>query len=239
MNPFDSKLEWGPSNFDVKSNLHVSVLYYFPKVGSSGFMGHMLNGWWTGNIITTQTGQPFSPLIGTDREQAGLNGSKGGLERPSVVTAANLATLQAAAVAAGVTTCPAGSSNCVPYNPVVYNPKTVITHGVNQWFNSNMFALQPVGTIGNLGRNTLREPGLTQWDISLNKDTAWARLGEAGVVQFRAEMFNVLNHPALGPANNSIFNGSLPDSVETSTPTNITSQSNSSRQIQFSLKAIF
>jgi hypothetical protein len=43
----------------------------------------------------------------------------------------------------------------------------------------------------------------------------------------------------LGPANNSIFNGSLGDLVETSTPTNITSQSNSSRQIQFSVKAIF
>lgn len=239
MNPFDSMMEWGPANFDLKSNLHASVLYYFPKVGSNGFVGHIVNGWWTGNIVTTQTGQPFSPLIGSDREQAGLNGSKGGLERPSVVTSANLATLQAEALAAGVTTCPAGSTNCVPYNPVVYDPKTVITHNVNQWFNTNMFALQPVGTIGDLRRNTLRDPGLTQWDMSLNKDTSWARLGEDGAVQFRAEMFNVLNHPALGPANNSIFDGSVGDSVETSTPTNITSQSNSSRQIQFSLRVMF
>src|SRR6185312_16165178 len=76
MNPFDSMLEWGPSNFDAKSNLHASVLYYFPKVGNNGFVGHVLNGWWTGNILTTETGQPFSPLIGTDREQAGLNGTK-------------------------------------------------------------------------------------------------------------------------------------------------------------------
>ena len=237
--PFDPRIDWGPANFDVKSNLHASVLYFFPKAGGGGVVGHMLSGWWTGSIFSTQTGQPFGPLMAADREQSGIAGSKGGLERPSLVTTANVATLQAEAQAAGITTCPASSTGCIPYNPVVYNPKTVITHSVNQWFNPNMFALQPVGTIGNVRRNTLRDPGLTQWDFSLNKDTAWARLGDSGMIQFRAEIFNILNHPGLGPAQNSIFAGTVTDNVEQPSPSNITNQVNSSRQIQFSLKAIF
>jgi hypothetical protein len=237
--PFNLKLDWGPANFDVKSNLHASIMYHFPKAGGNGVVGHMLSGWWTGNIISTETGVPFSPLITTDREQAGLTGAGAGLERVAYVTNANVATLKVEALAAGITTCPANSSGCIPYNPVVYNPKTVITHNINQWFNPNMFALQPVGTVGDVSRNTLREPGLTQWDISLNKDTAWAKLGEGGAIQFRAEVFNVLNHPGFGPAGNAVFAGSKGDAVEQPNPTNITSQSNSSRQIQFSIRALF
>jgi hypothetical protein len=102
-----------------------------------------------------------------------------------------------------------------------------------------MFALQPVGTIGNVSRNTLRNPGLTQFDISLNKDTAWARLGEGGMIQFRAEIFNILNHPGLGPAQDAVFAGTVTDNVEQPSLTSITNQVNSSRQIQFSIKALF
>ena len=92
--PFDPKVYWGPANFDVKSNLHAGVLYFFPKAGGDGVVGHILSGWWTGSIFSTQTGQPFSPLIAADREQSGIAGSKGGLERMSYVTPANLATLR-------------------------------------------------------------------------------------------------------------------------------------------------
>jgi hypothetical protein len=177
--------------------------------------------------------------MSVDREQAGIAGSKGGLARPDYVTTANLATLQAEAQAAGITTCPTNSQSCIPYNPVVYNPKTVITHSVNQWYNPNMFALQPVGTVGDVSRNTLRDPGLTEWDASVNKDKAWTWLCEGGAIQFRTEIFNVLNHPGLGPENDSIFAGSIGDKVEQPNPTNITSQINSSRQIQSPLRALF
>ena len=223
----------------MKSNLHASIIYYFPKAGGNGVVGHLLSRWWTGNIISTETGVPFSPSITTDREQAGLTGAGAGLERVDYVTNANVATLKAEALAAGITTCPANSSGCIPYNPVVYNPKTVITHNINQWFNPNMFALQPVGTVGDVSRNALREPGLTQWDISLNKDTAWERLGQGGAIQFRTEIFNILNHPAFGPAPNTMMAGSVADTVERPNAIPITSQNNSSRQIQFSLKIIF
>jgi hypothetical protein len=183
---------------------------------------------------------PFSPLLASDREQAGLAGTNGGLERPSYVTAANVGMITAEAQAAGLTTCPANSSGCIPYNPVVYNSKTVITHSVQQWFNPNMFALQPVGTIGDVGRNTLTEPGLATWDFSLNKDTALGLLGESGKLQFRAEFFNLLNHTNFGPAQNGGFlAGSVGDIVEQPSFTGLINTNTPSREIQFSLKAIF
>ncbi len=239
-NPFNPKLEWGPANFDVRHNLKVNLLYHLPNAGEKNFFTKLGNGWWTGSIISFQTGMPFSPTLSTDRQQTGLTGTNGGLERPSYVTSANIGAVTAAAVAAGLTTCPANASGCIPYNPVVYNRKTVITHSVQQWFNPNMFTLQPVGTIGDVSRNTLTEPGLVNWDFSLNKDTALPFLGDSGRLQFRAEAFNILNHVNFGPAQNGgVFSGSVKDTVEQPTFSGIISTSTPGRQIQFSLKVLF
>jgi hypothetical protein len=239
-NPFRPILDWGPANFDVRHNLHVNVLYHLPKTGERNFLTKLGNGWWTGSIVSFQTGMPFSPTLSSDRQQTGLTGTNGGLERLSYVTSANVGTLTAAAVAAGLTTCPANATGCIPYNPVVYNRKTVITHTVQQWFNPNMFALQPVGTIGDVSRNILTEPGLVNWDFSLNKDTALRFLGEAGQLQFRAEAFNLLNHANFGPAQNGgVFSGNVKDTVEQPSFSGIISTSTPGRQIQFSLKVLF
>ncbi len=238
--PFNPILDYGPANFDIKHNLHFNVLYHLPSFSQGHVVSKFVNGWWTGSIVSIQTGTPFSPLLSSDREQAGLAGTNGGLERPSYVTAANIGTVTAQAVALGLTTCPAGSSGCIPYNPVIYNPKTVITHRVDQWFDPNQFTLQPVGTIGDVGRNILREPGLDTWDFSLNKDTAWKLLGDAGQVQLRAEVFNLLNHPNFGPAQNGGFlAGSVGDVQEQPTFTGIISTNTPSREIQFALKFLF
>jgi hypothetical protein len=239
-NPFSPILDWGPANFDVRHNIHVNVLYHLPNAGEKNFLTKLGNGWWTGSIISFQTGMPFSPTLSSDRQQTGLTGTNGGLERLSYVTSANVGTLTAEAVAAGLTTCPANATGCIPYNPVVYNHKTVITHTVQQWFNPNMFALQPVGTIGDVSRNILTEPGLVNWDFSLNKDTALPFLGEAGRLQFRAEAFNLLNHANFGPAQNGgVFSGSVKDTVEQPSFSGIISTSTPGRQIQFSLKVLF
>ena len=238
--PFDPILDWGPANFDVRHNLHVNAVYRLPKFRADHLVDKVANGWWMGTIINVESGMPFSPLLSTDREQAGLTGTNGGLERPSVVTAENIGAITAAAQAAGLTTCPANSSSCIPYNPVIYNPKTVITHSVQQWFNPNMFTLPAVGTIGNVRRNTLREPGLSTWDFSLNKDTKLGLLGEKGVVQFRAEAFNILNHTNFGPAQNGGFlSGSISDVVEQPAFTGIIATETPARQIQFALKLVF
>jgi hypothetical protein len=238
--PFDPMLDYGPANFDIRHNLHFNATYHFPDVSQGHLISKFLNGWWTGNIVTMQTGTPFSPLLSSDREQAGIAGTNGGLERPMYVTADNIGVVTAQAVALGLTTCAAGTTNCIPYVPTIYDPKTVITHRVDQWFNPNMFALQPVGTIGNVGRNTLREPGVATWDFSINKDTACKFLGDSGKVEFRTEIFNLLNHANFGPAQNGGFlAGSVGDLQEQPSFTGIISTNTPSREIQFALKAIF
>ena len=238
--PFNPMVDYGPANFDVKHNLHINLLYHLPKFTARPYLGKLVNGWWMGNIYSIRSGQPFSPMMTTDREQAGIGGTNGGLERPSYVTAQNIAAVTAAAQAAGVTTCPANSTGCVPYNPVIFNPHTVITGNPAMWFNPNMFTLPAVGTIGDVGRNILREPGLSTWDFSLNKDTAFPLMGEAGRIEFRAEIFNLLNHTNLGPVVNPGFlAGAIGNTAEHPASTGIVSTSTSARQIQFSLKFLF
>jgi hypothetical protein len=62
-----------------------------------------------------------------------------------------------------------------------------------------MFTLVPPGDLPTVARGSLFGPGLVDWDFSLNKDTRIGWLGEAGTLQFRAEIFNVANHPNYVP----------------------------------------
>jgi len=63
----------------------------------------------------------------------------------------------------------------------------------NQWFNTQAFALPAVGTFGNLARNAVAGPGVNKWDLALFKSF---RMSEKWTAQFRAEYFNVFNHPS-------------------------------------------
>jgi hypothetical protein len=103
---------------------------------------------------------------------------------------------------------------------------------VNQWFNPNAFVLPAAGTYGNLGRGDFSGPGLADMDVSLFKNTA---LSERTGLQFRAEFFNVLNHPNLGTPNATVFSsGAINASAGL-----ITTLATSPRQIQFGLKLMF
>jgi hypothetical protein len=68
----------------------------------------------------------------------------------------------------------------------------------NQSFNINAFAVPPGydgswgANLGDVGRNALRGPGFFQWDFSTMKNFA---LTESSRLQFRADLFNILNHP--------------------------------------------
>ncbi len=115
-------------------------------------------------------------------------------------------------------------------NPSFSGP--VVLGSVNQWFNPNAFILPPAGTYGNLGRGVFTGPGLAEMDISLFKNTA---ISERTSLQFRAEFFNVLNHPNLGPPNSTVFSsGAINASAGL-----ITTLATPPREIQFGLKLMF
>ena len=75
-------------------------------------------------------------------------------------------------------------------NPAFTGP--VVTGNPNQWFNPNAFIAPPSnsGFYGNVGRDTYTGPGLATWDFSAFKDT---HVSERMNLQFRAEIFNLLN----------------------------------------------
>ena len=123
-----------------------------------------------------------------------------------------------------------------PVRPFV-NPAftgNVILGTPNQWFNPSAFLAPPnaSGFAGNLGRDTLIGPGLATWDVSFLKDT---RVRERLNLQFRAELFNVLNHPNFNTPNAVVF---TPTGVSP-TAGIITSTATMSRQIQFGLKLLW
>jgi hypothetical protein len=73
----------------------------------------------------------------------------------------------------------------------------------NFWFNPKAFANPAAGTFGNSTRDILRGPGDQQWDIALFKNFV---LGGTHRLQFRAEVFNFINHPNLSGPNTDITN---------------------------------
>jgi len=103
-----------------------------------------------------------------------------------------------------------------------------------QWFNPNKFLQPPPnsGFYGNLGRDTLIGPGLATWDFSALKNTS---IYERLTLQFRAEIFNLLNRANFNTPNLIVF---TPSGVS-GTAGAITSTSTTSRQVQFGLKLIW
>jgi hypothetical protein len=257
--PLNTSVDRGPACFDILNNWEINVLYHFPNpVKGNGFLSKVANGWFMSSIVSIQSGQPFSPLIATNRSNSGvLQGGQG--DRPNINTAALLAAYPCTSQP-GQT--PAGINPCA-YTPVVYNPKTVLTGDPNNWINGAMFSMPPnctgpgltncSDTIGQLGtalRNSLVGPAQRNWDFSLVKDTKLGFLGEAGMVEFRAEFFNVINHPNFSGQHfsTSIFPGPSPGSgssditpfLEAPTGGHVTQEvQDGQREIQFALRIEF
>src|SRR5262249_25397957 len=72
---------------------------------------------------------------------------------------------------------------------------------VEEWFNVNAFARPKTGTFGNMGRNSIRGPGVNKWDMAVFKNF---QMTERWKAQFRAEAFNAFNHPSFTTIANSL-----------------------------------
>ena len=115
-------------------------------------------------------------------------------------------------------------------NPAFSGP--LILEDIKQWFNPNAYIRPIVGTFGNVGRGVLTGPGMTEVDFSVFKNTA---VSEKISIQFRAEVFNLLNHANFGLPRPSVFAGN----AISSSAGRVTATTTTSRQIQFGLKLIF
>ena len=205
MYPLNPKLDWGPSNSDIRNLAVINGSYELPFGNGKRFLNgpgawsqKLASGWSLSSILSLQSGFPFTPSLG-------FNPSNDGDSRNPVRPSLN----------------PAFTGN-------------VIQGGPNQYFNPNAFIIPPAGTYGNLGRNTYTGPGLAELDLSVLKNTA---ISERIHLQFRAELFNVLNRANFGTPNTVVFASATP--APSPTAGVITSTSSTSRQIQFGLKLLW
>jgi Carboxypeptidase regulatory-like domain/TonB dependent receptor len=121
--------------------------------------------------------------------------------------------------------------------PDVAGPVTV-TGNPDQWFaNPSVFAFPGAGTavthFGNLSRNAVTGPDFINADFSVIKNT---KITETTNLQFRADMFDVLNHPNFGNPGRVLGTSTFGVVSNTRAPTG---DFGSSRQIQFALKLQF
>ncbi|HYR82656.1 MAG TPA: TonB-dependent receptor, partial [Terriglobia bacterium] len=87
-------------------------------------------------------------------------------------------------------------------NPAFSGP--VILGKVDQWFDPRAFVMPLAGTFGNVARGSFVGPKMTNFDMSLFKRF---NITERYNLQFRAEAFNILNHPNFGTPNPVTFSG--------------------------------
>jgi hypothetical protein len=103
-----------------------------------------------------------------------------------------------------------------------------------QLFDPSAFVLPPVGSRGNVGRNTIDGPGLVSFDPAFVKS-----FGSKRSAQLRLEMFNAFNRVNLSipsVANLTVFNS---PTERNATAGQITSTSTPARQVQLALRVLF
>jgi len=100
------------------------------------------------------------------------------------------------------------------------------------FLNPAAFVRQATG-FGNAGRNILTSPGFEDIDFSIAKTTT---IKERAALQFRAEAFNLFNHPNFGQPTNNLASSAFGQILATRTTRG---DLGSSRQLQLGLKLIF
>jgi hypothetical protein len=113
--------------------------------------------------------------------------------------------------------------NATGISPYLDNPTP------SRWYNIQAFALQPAGTFGNVGRNSVVGPSFFTTDFSAHKEFRMP-YSEQHTLQFRFEAFNVFNHPVWGSPNVN---------TQSTGFGSVTGTAVAMRQLQFALKYYF
>ena len=272
--PLNPIVDRGPACFNIKNNWEINTLYHLPNLRKdNGVLSKVTNGWFISSIISIQSGQPFSPITANNRSNSGVaqaqQGDRVNINTPALISeyfkrttnngADGLCTWMPGDDPALLQNAPFNMSPCL-YTPIPYDANKVITGNPSQWFNPAMFSIAPqctgpgltncsptLGQLGTAGRNILTGPPERDWDFSLVKDTKLGFLGEAGMLEFRAEFFNVLNHANFSGdhLSTAVFDGNGGDIGPFSEPIRssagqVTRQlTDNQRQIQLALRIEF
>src|SRR5213080_358764 len=231
LNWFDMRLDRGFSDFNVGRTLVVNGTWDIPTAKSfSGPEKWIADGWELGLILTVSDGVPFTPTWGTGDDPA-LTQNNDDWAFPNRLGGPGCKTL----------TNPGNPNNYVKTQCfAIPTAPDAAFFTANNCHGGDLTNLQCFNLRGNAGRNILIGPGITNLDFSIFKNCRIKRISENFNVQFRAEIFNILNHPNFAPPtvpdNSDIFlsDGTLSGAAGLLTRTTIPE-----RQIQFAIKFIF
>jgi hypothetical protein len=170
----------GPSDFDIRSTVSAGITYGIPTIRGNAVLKAVLGDWSLESVIQARSAPPvnvfFSGFEFSNKVNAAI------AIRPDAVGSEPLYLYGSQCLAAppgGLgAPCPGGKG----FNPSAFTapPRDANGNPTRQ---------------GDLPRNALRGFGAAQWDFAVHRDFP---IHESFKLQFRAEMFNVLNHPNFG-----------------------------------------
>ncbi len=243
---FDMKLNRGLADYNVGRTVVINGTWDIPSPKAWKGPAHWLaDGWELGLIFTASDGVPFTPTWGTGGDPAGTLSSDdyaytNRLSGPGCGTAthpgdpANYVNVNCF----GVPVAPSQAffnANCDPAPPTYVNPLTGVG-GPLPAGDLRCFNLR-----GNSGRNIINGPGVTSLDFSVFKNNRIQRISENFNLQFRVEMFNIMNHPNFAPPGPGDGNADIfgPDGSPSGLAGFLQRTTVPERQIQFAVKISF
>src|SRR5882762_708481 len=184
--PGRHKFDYGPSGFDHTHVFTGSYVWHSPAIkGSSTFLRYLLGDYEIGGIVSAASGRPITVLQGTEISGTGIGQDRG--------------TYIAGVDPYSSNSCAGVTAKCVSWLTLAAFQPTKITAGCTPPATScNNPAI--FGTLGNVGKNALRLPRTSNWDVQVSK---YFNFSERWRLQIRAEYFNVLNHPNFAPESTS------------------------------------
>jgi hypothetical protein len=218
----------GNADFDVRHNFSAAVSYDLPGTYQNAFARALLNHWSIDNRFTLRSGFPVTLVGNTIIDPATGSAYQGELNivpgQPFYLYGANCAsTFQALGAMGSGQGCPGGRA-----------------------INPNAFTLPTdPSDPGNAPRNFIRGFGAWQMDLAVRREFP---ISERLKLQFRAEAFNVFNHPNFGFIDNSfgdtqfgLATQTLGQSISAGGAGGLSSQyqMGGARSMQFAAKLIF
>lgn len=201
----------GLADYHAKHNWVTNFVWQMPFAsGAAGVTRALLHGWQLAGILTVRSGSPLTVFVQQNRSRS--------LAQPSLGP---------------------GIGFDRPSMAPGYTYESAILGRPDQWFNPAAFVLQPAGQLGNVGRGALIGPNLRSFDLSLMKNFALPRIGEAGNLQFRLETFNLANRANFGPPGLTAFAGTAATETPLASFGLVRSTVTSARQIQLGLRLSF
>jgi hypothetical protein len=213
----------GYNSFDVRHTMNFSAVYDLPigrgkrfDWGSAG--NAVFGGWEIGTILNARSGLPIDITI-TRPEVAAVCATAAGCTINTSATATTVVpqgfTVQLPTISAAqplpagftaVANAPGGGASRQTRRPDLLSGVNPYLNNDRNFLNPAAFAVPLAGTFGNLPRNALKGPNFRQFDLIFNKRF---KFSETKNIEFRTEVFNVLNHPNFAnPA--STLNVALP-----------------------------